>query len=365
MKKERRYDIDWIRVIAIALLLIYHTAIVFQPWATMIFFMQSNESLQGLWTIMSMLNVWRIPLLFFVSGMGVYFAIQRRDWLGLIKERAKRILLPFVFGCLVICPIHALIFVKYYDLPFNYMINSGHLWFLGNIVCYILVLSPVFFYLKKYPNGLLRKGLSKLMRFAFGPLILASLSLLEVLLVEPGAFELYAQNWHGFFLGLSCFLVGYLFMFSGQVFWSTLSKWTFLYLSLGLVLYVNRIGLFGTSSNMYLTAIESNLWILGVFGLGYRYLNKSGALLSYLSKAAYPVYIIHMAVLYLGCYLILPLEINPMLQFIGINVFNFILCFLVYEFILKPFDIIRPLFGLGKRSTQTNKVKLEHSEILQ
>ena len=115
MKKERRYDIDWIRVIAIALLLIYHTAIVFQPWATMIFFIKSNESLEGLWTVMSMLNIWRIPLLFFVSGMGVYFAIQRRDWLGLIKERAKRILLPFVFGCLVICPIHALIFVKYYD----------------------------------------------------------------------------------------------------------------------------------------------------------------------------------------------------------------------------------------------------------
>ena len=80
MRKERRYDIDWVRVIAIALLLIYHTAIVFQPWATMIFFIQSKESLLGLWALMSMLNVWRIPLLFFVSGMGVYFAIQKRDW---------------------------------------------------------------------------------------------------------------------------------------------------------------------------------------------------------------------------------------------------------------------------------------------
>ena len=31
-KEERRYDIDWLRVIAIGLLLIYHIAIAFQPW---------------------------------------------------------------------------------------------------------------------------------------------------------------------------------------------------------------------------------------------------------------------------------------------------------------------------------------------
>ena len=67
MTTERRHDIDWLRVITIGLLLIYHVAIVFQPWGVLIGFIQSNKELSWLWVVMSMLNVWRIPLLFFVS----------------------------------------------------------------------------------------------------------------------------------------------------------------------------------------------------------------------------------------------------------------------------------------------------------
>ncbi len=74
----RRYDIDWLRVITIGLLLIYHITIVFQPWGVFIGFIQSDTSLELLWTPMSMLNIWRIPLLFFVSGMGVCFAIKKK-----------------------------------------------------------------------------------------------------------------------------------------------------------------------------------------------------------------------------------------------------------------------------------------------
>ena len=72
---ERRHDIDWLRVIAIGLLLIYHIAIIFQPWAMYIGFIRSEAPLQELWVPMTLLNVWRIPFLFFVSGMGVYFAM--------------------------------------------------------------------------------------------------------------------------------------------------------------------------------------------------------------------------------------------------------------------------------------------------
>jgi len=65
MKPDRRHDIDWLRVIAIGLLLIYHIAIIFQPWGLFIGFIQSEESVKTLWTPMTMLNVWRIPLLFY------------------------------------------------------------------------------------------------------------------------------------------------------------------------------------------------------------------------------------------------------------------------------------------------------------
>jgi len=108
----RRHDIDWLRVITIGLLLIYHVTIVFQPWGVFIGFIQSQESIEALWTPMSMINIWRIPLLFFVSGMGVCFAIKKRSWKQLIIERTRRILLPFLFGINFKVPIQVKIFQK-------------------------------------------------------------------------------------------------------------------------------------------------------------------------------------------------------------------------------------------------------------
>nr|WP_203532498.1 acyltransferase family protein [Draconibacterium halophilum] len=94
MKTERRYDIDWLRVVAIGLLLIYHIAIVFQPWAMFVGFIKSSEPLENLWKPMTLLNIWRIPLLFYVSGMGLFFAMQKRNYPQLLTERTRRILIP-------------------------------------------------------------------------------------------------------------------------------------------------------------------------------------------------------------------------------------------------------------------------------
>ena len=150
----RRYDIDWLRVIAIGLLLIYHVAIGFQPWGVMIGFITNQNPWAALWTPMMLLNVWRIPLLFFVSGMGVYFAMQKRNWKQLITERAWRILLPFVFGMFAIVPVHVLIWRYHYNMEVHYNWNPGHLWFLGNIFSYVVLLAPVLFYLKHNEGGI-------------------------------------------------------------------------------------------------------------------------------------------------------------------------------------------------------------------
>jgi len=97
---------------------------------------------------------------------------------------------------------------------------------------------------------------------------------------------------------------------------------------------------------MYITTVESNTWKLVFFGIGYSYLNRPSVLLSYLSSAVYPIFMIHLFVLYAGALLILPLDLHPMLAFIGITLFTFVVCFLVIEFNLKRIAIFRPLFGL-------------------
>ncbi|MDT7829562.1 acyltransferase family protein [Pricia sp. S334] len=346
MTTERRHDIDWLRVIAIGLLLIYHIAITFQPWAMFIGFIRSDEFLEGLWKPMTMLNVWRIPLLFYVSGMGLYFAMRKRNWKQLLVERTKRILLPFAFGVVAITTLHMFIFQIYYDIPLGYFPHAGHLWFLGNIFAYVLLLLPLFFYLKKNENGRFKKGLSAFTGNPGGPLLISLFFVLEAVMVKPQLFAMYAETWHGFFLGLLAFFFGFLFVYSGKTFWQTVLRWRWLYIGLAAILYSVRYFVFATEAPGYLTAIESNCWVFGVFGLGCKYLNRPSKILSYLSQAAYPVYIIHMFVLYAGSMLILPLEIPVFLKFMAITAFTGIVCYLVYEFVLRRVVFLRPLFGL-------------------
>lgn len=204
MTTERRHDIDWLRVLAIGLLLIYHIAIIFQPWAMFVGFITSEQPLKNVWKPMTMLSVWRIPFLFYVSGMGLYFAMKKRNFRQLISERTKRILVPFIFGIVAIAPLHFLIFQKFYHLPLSYYPHAGHLWFLGNIFLYVLVLSPLFLYLMKKEAGKFRKGLSSFMNKPLGPLTISVFFVAEAIIVNPSCLPctqkpcmaIYLACWH-------------------------------------------------------------------------------------------------------------------------------------------------------------------------
>lgn len=348
MTTTRRYDIDWLRVIAIGLLLIYHIAIVFQPWGALIRFIQSDQLLQGLWLPMSLLNVWRIPLLFYVSGMGVAFAMRKRNWLQLIMERIRRILIPFLFGIIAIVPLHMLIWQKYYNQELSYAVQQGHLWFLANIFLYVLLLTPLFFYLKNKHNSKFVRNLNKVIGHPLGILLVAGVFVLEAMLLNPEVYEMYALNWHGFVLGMLAFFFGFYFVQSGEGFWQTVLKWRWGYLFTALLLYLIRWKVFYLKSPNYLVAVESVVWVYAVFGFSFRYLNRSGKILSYLSQGAYPIYIIHMILLYLGSAIIMPLSISASMKFVCIVIFTSAGCFGIYEFLIRRLQFLRPLFGLKK-----------------
>ncbi|NLP56641.1 acyltransferase family protein [Lutibacter sp. B1] len=358
----RRYDIDWLRVIAIGLLLIYHITIVFQPWGVFIGFIQSDKPLNSLWIPMSMLNVWRIPLLFFVSGMGVCFAIKKRNWKQLITERSRRILLPFIFGIFFIVPIHFLIWQFYYSQDVSYVLNRSHLWFLGNIFVYVLVLSPLFFYLKRIEGSLLGNKIKKLFGNPLGFLLILTSFVIETFIVKIESFELYAMTSHGFFLGLLAFLFGFLLIFSETYFWNSVLKWRWVLVIVASLLFSVRLFYFElVNAPNYLKAVESCFWVFTVFAFGYRYLNHQSKTLSYLSQGAYPIYIVHMIFLFLGSYLIIPLNIPTILKFILLIVFTIIGCFALYEFIIKRVKILRLFFGLKNEYSNThllNKLRI-------
>ncbi|MEO9871489.1 acyltransferase family protein [Ekhidna sp.] len=342
----RRYDIDWLRVMAIGLLLIYHIAIGFQPWGVFIGFIQTNEPLEAIWIPMSLLNIWRIPLLFFVSGMGVWFAIQRRSWKKLLIERSKRILLPFIFGILVIVPIHVFIWQKYYTQELQHTFSPAHLWFLGNIFVYVLALFPIFFFLKRNSQGIISQNLKKLFSHSWSLLLLMVPFILEAEIMAPQEFEVYAMTWHGFVLGFVAFLAGFCCVFVGDAFWENVKKQRWILLIHAILFYLIRLLFFELRTPNYLMAVESCLWVFTVFGFGYMYLNKPSRALSYLSQAAYPVYIVHMVFIYIGSYVLFPMDISVGVLFILLNIFTLTGSMLTYEFIIRRIKFLRPLFGL-------------------
>ena len=342
----RRYDIDWLRVIAIWLLIIYHLALGFQTYGVFIGFIQNNDHWPILQVPMSILSIWRIPLLFFVSGMGVSFAIRKRNWEALMKERSRRILLPLVFGSLTIVPLHVMLWQNYYLQDLSYSPFPGHLWFLGNIFFYVLILSPLFMYLKQRADSRLGQKIQQFFGRPWVFIVLIVPFVLEAQIMQPEFFEFYAFNWHGFWLGLIAFLWGFLMVYAGEPFWQQLKRYKWLFLGAGLTMFAVRWAYYDLSSPLVMKAVESNLFVFAVLGLGSEYLNQPSKRLSYLSAASYPIYILHMLFLYLGSYFVFPLYWPVAVKFMVVCLFTFLGCYLTYEYLIRRVRVLRPLFGL-------------------
>ena len=122
----RRYDIDAIRVSALCLLILYHATCAFQPWGHFFSFIGNSETLESIWVFMEMLNIWRLPILFTVSGMGVCLALEHRGGTQFLLNRCARLFVPFVFGSYFITPISVMLFLSHYQKPVTYIPNPGH-----------------------------------------------------------------------------------------------------------------------------------------------------------------------------------------------------------------------------------------------
>ena len=344
---QRRYDVDWLRILAMGLLIIYHSVVSFQPWATKIYGIQNEQSLEILWIFMAMINVWRIPLLFMVSGMGVRFAMERRDWKQLLKDRTIRILIPFVFGYFFICPIFVYIYIKFYGGEISYHPNPGHLWFLANIFLYVLLLLPLLIYLKNRPDSFVWRVLSSLFSVPVGLFLIALPMMVETWLLNPEYFFSYAMTPHGFWLGMVCFFAGFIFISLKNNFWQSVERVRRSALAAAFLLYLVRLFVFKLDGEPSLmTAFESACWMLAVLGYGSLYFNKPSGSLSYFSKAVYPVYILHFPIQYGISYFLLPLSLPAILKLILLLAGTLGVSLLIYEYVIKRLRLIWPLFGM-------------------
>ncbi|MBC7042349.1 acyltransferase, partial [Salmonella enterica subsp. enterica serovar Enteritidis] len=93
---ERHYGMDWLRIGAFAILILYHVGMVFVPWGYHV-----KTAAPADWVAIPMLlpNAWRLMLLFLVSGFASQMLLARSPGIGrFLANRNARLLLPLLFG---------------------------------------------------------------------------------------------------------------------------------------------------------------------------------------------------------------------------------------------------------------------------
>jgi hypothetical protein len=202
-------------------------------------------------------------------------------------------------------------------------------------------------YLKDNPNNAFVRSLSAVIRRPLGLFLFALPLMAEAWLTSPEYFSLYIDNVHGWLMGLIYFFLGFLFISCQDVFWPAVERSRWIALLLASSLYVVRLVVFDLQHEIHwLTALESLSWVLAILGFGSLHLNQSSRTLRYLSRSVYPVYIVHLPIQFVICYLLFPLSLSAWWKLALLLVGTFGMSLLLYEWVLRRLTWIRPLFGM-------------------
>ena len=222
IKKERKYFIDWLRIGLIISVFFFHVGMIFRPenWHV-----NSDETFEFLDPIMWWLHLWRMPLLFLVSGIGTYYAIGHRTTKQYVKERLTRLYIPFTFGFFTLVPLMVYVErIKNYSSLLDFiphMFDGGpypkgniswhHLWFILYLLIISLLISPFLNYTKSEHYNMVR---GKLIAFFSKKL---NLNWLLVLLVFTQVIlrQYFPRNTHALYNDWAYFTYYLLFFISG------------------------------------------------------------------------------------------------------------------------------------------------------
>ena len=346
---SRRYDVDWLRTIALVLLIVYHAMLSFQEQTDWALFPQ-GPLLGWLAFITQWLSIFRIPLLFVISGMGTAFALRRRSVGELVKDRTRRFLEPLLLGSLMVVPLGGLFLQLYNGTPredINYQPGAAHLWFLQILPLFVLLTLPLIAAVKKYPDGRLLQLLGRGLRVPCMGLVMFSVPFaLESWLMDPQPFNFWPPR---IVAGWICFGFGFLMTSVGQDFWDAVERDRWLCGAVGLALYLTRLFVYGFQDVPGpLLAVEAASWILTCLGFAAVHLNRPSPRLRYLNGAVYPMYIVHMPIQFMLSIFILRLDAPPLilLQLLIVGVLG--LSWAMYHYVLRPMWWLHWSFGISE-----------------
>jgi glucan biosynthesis protein C len=380
----RRYDVDWLRVIAFAILIFYHVGMFFNHWEWHI---KNNELSSTIEWPMRFSSQWRMSLLFMISGAGVYFALLNRKPKAFLNERFIRLFIPLLFGMFVIVPPQIFFerltqgetysYLEFYKTVFQFQpypkgsFSWHHLWYLVYIFVYSLLSLPLLLFLRRREN-LTRKWaklLAKPLWLIVIPVIWHVLGSIFLSQQFPTTHNL-IKDWNEHFHDFTLFVTGFIFC-TQAAFWETLKRfrrlslgiWLMLTSILYVVYWIPDINMNDWQWLIYDTIKTTNAWciLLSFFGYAYVYLQFSNRFLQYANEAVYPFYILHQTVIIFLAYPLIHSSLSITLKFTYLSITTFLVCWALYHFLIKRFNSLRLVFGLKPLKTEKQRRLVEET----
>jgi hypothetical protein len=160
---QRRYDLDWLRVIAFSGVFFYHCSRFFNSAGWHIKNAQTSPVID---IFTGLFDLWGMPLIFVISGASIFFALRPGKATRFLRDRGLRLLVPLVLGVLVLAPPQIYLerlthgefsgsFIEFLPRFFqytNFAWTGVHLWYLEYLFVFTLTLMPLFIWLKR-PSG--------------------------------------------------------------------------------------------------------------------------------------------------------------------------------------------------------------------
>jgi peptidoglycan/LPS O-acetylase OafA/YrhL len=366
---ERRVDLDWLRVIAVLIVLFFHTGMMFVPWS---WHVKSPERSQVLEVVLSWLHVWRMPLLLFVSGAGSFLALRRRSPRAFLGERSRRLLIPLVFGCFVIVPPQIYMerieqyrsFWEFYPTVFELVpfplggsFSWHHLWFVLYLLVYSVALLPLLLWLRSPRADPFFDRLARLGARRFGTLAWLVPLVGSQLLLAPGWPEethALVGDWAYLARYGLYFLAGFLFARDPRL-WEAIRRERRRNLAVALLAIPAGFALasvrappwFGWDALHDVTGLVAG-WstLLAISGWAQVHLTRGGPVLRYATEAVYPFYILHQTVIVVLGFYVVRWRAGLWSNYLLICAGSFVVIMAIYHVLVRPFAPTRLLFGL-------------------
>ncbi|GAM98610.1 inner membrane protein [alpha proteobacterium U9-1i] len=387
---DRRTDLDWIRIAAFGVLILYHVGMFYVTWD---WHVKSGRASDAIEPLMQIVNPWRLLLLFIVSGAATRFMADKMAPGAMARSRLARLLPPLILAIFVIVPpqsyyeiVEAVshmanppagavdnFYLRYVTASGNWCDPDGclitptynHMWFVAYLIVYTLLAIALLPLLRRAPSALgwLLRGpglflVPWLYLFAARVFLRPHFEETHALVDD---WYLHAVYFPGFLLGLA--------IAKHDRFFQAAMRWRWLMLGIAVAAYATlrvAVAMWPNETPDVIMVVERGLreaqaWgaILAVFGFGYRHLRgHDGPIRRTLTEAVFPFYLLHQTIIVVVAYHLDKLGLPLAFEASAVISLTLLGCWLGYA-LASRLSWLRVWFGLAPKPAAKRSQAIE------